>query len=72
MQRGLNSQFFLCLGLTLQWRHQQVAVGDDGLEDVGGRMTRVLLASTGECIEGFSKMGSLSVAGMFLLMAATS
>lgn len=45
-----SSQFFLWVGLSVQWRHQQVAVGDEDLEDVGGRMTRVLLASTGECI----------------------
>ena len=50
MKRGLKSDFFLCVGLSFQWRHQQVAVGDGGLEDVGGRTTRVLLASTGECI----------------------
>lgn len=45
-----SSQFFLWVGLSVQWRHQQVAVGDEDLQDVGGRMTRVLLASTGECI----------------------
>ena len=50
MQRGLKSKLCLCVGLSIQWRHQQVVDGDDGLEDVGGRMTRVLLASTGECI----------------------
>ena len=50
MQRGLKSPFFLCVGLSVQWRHQQVAVGDDGLEDAGGRMTRVLQASIGESI----------------------
>ena len=50
MQRGLKSQFSLCIGLSVQWKHHQVAAGDDCLEDVGGRMTRVLLASTGECI----------------------
>lgn len=45
-----SSQFFLWVGLSVQWRHQQVVDGDDGLEDLGGRMTRVLLASTGNCI----------------------
>lgn len=71
MQRGLKSQFILSVGV--QWKHQQVAVGDDDLEDVGGRMTRVQApASALAQLQGFSKMGSLSVAGMFLLMAATS
>ena len=50
MQRGLKSNLCLCVGLSVQWRHQQVVDGDDGLEDVGGRMIRVLLASTSECI----------------------
>ena len=50
MQRGLKAQVFLYVGLSVQWGHQQVAVGDGDVEDVEGRVTRVLLASTGECI----------------------
>ena len=50
MKMVLELQSFLHVGLSIQWRHQQVAVGDDDLEDVEGRLPRVLLASTGECI----------------------
>ena len=43
-------QFVLHAALSSPGRRQQVAVSDDDLEDIRGRMTRVILSSNNECI----------------------
>ena len=43
-------QYFLYVGLSHQWRHKQVHPNDDNLESVTGRLTRVFLMSSRECI----------------------
>jgi len=62
--------FFLHAGLSIPWRHQQLAVGDNDLEDVRGRMTRVFLASNNECIGTAARIqeDGLSVSSRHVVM----
>jgi len=54
MQKPWETQLSLS---AAHWRHTQVADGDKGLEDISGRITRVLMKGTNECIGTAARIG---------------